>query len=417
MSSQPLATGAHHPFLQVVADRDARRVAIGGLVGRFREAGVGLAIVLAVRAVEHSYAIAGVASAAYLIAAAITRPVHGRLVDRTSPAAGLIAPSLLNSTTLLILAAAVWQRASESLLLASAAAVGVTLPALSATLRALWPIVTPDIADDAYAFDTLLYEISLIASPALVGIIATQASPAIALLTLACVGTAGTLTVARSPAAYRRRPALDHPHQAPGLLAPSVVALIIIALLIGFAEGALTVLVPGFATAHHAASASGVLLSAFSAGSLIGALAYARLATRTTWPQRLAICSGALTLTLAAVAVFDNTPLIFGGLLALAGIAFAPTFTTSLIAIKEAAPPRALTEAFTWASFCASAGAAGAQALAGQLISGPGINTAVWQPALAAAITFLASTALLCRTHPARQRDGEPRGRRHGDDD
>ncbi len=65
---------ARHPFIQIAVAGQARRLAVGGLVGRFREAGIGLAIVLAVRGVTGSYAVAGAAAAAYLIAAAVSRP-------------------------------------------------------------------------------------------------------------------------------------------------------------------------------------------------------------------------------------------------------------------------------------------------------------------------------------------------------
>jgi hypothetical protein len=61
-----------------------------------------------------------------------------------------------------------------------------------------------------------------------------------------------------------------------------VVAVIIVALLVGFAEGSMTVIVPAFASGHHQAAAAGPLLSAMSAGSLIGALSYGLLARRTS---------------------------------------------------------------------------------------------------------------------------------------
>jgi hypothetical protein len=56
---------AKHPFVKIAVARKARRLAVGGLIGRFREVGTGLAIVLAVRGVTGSYAMAGAAAAAY----------------------------------------------------------------------------------------------------------------------------------------------------------------------------------------------------------------------------------------------------------------------------------------------------------------------------------------------------------------
>ena len=41
------------------------------------------------------------------------------------------------------LAAAVWRHGGDAVLLAAAVAIGLTLPAFSAALRALWPQVIP----------------------------------------------------------------------------------------------------------------------------------------------------------------------------------------------------------------------------------------------------------------------------------
>ena len=390
---------AGHPFVQVAAGRQARWLAVGGLVGRLREAGVGLAIVLGVRDVTGSYAEAGTAAAAYLIAAAVSRPLHGRLVDRVGAGRGLVAASLANSLALTGLAAAVWGRSGVAVLLAAATAIGLTLPALSAALRALWPQVIGEPSDNAYAFDTLLYELSLIISPAVVGLIATLVSAPLALVILACTGTAGTLIVAATPAA-RARTAAPGAMRQHWLMSRLVTAVIIVALLVGFAEGAMTVIVPAFASEHHQPAASGLLLSALSAGSLIGALGYGLLARRTAWEARLVICASALTLTSAGLGIPGCGVIVFGVLLALVGISLAPALTTGFVAIQQTAPPAALAEAFTWASFCASVGAGAAQALAGNLIARLGLTAAIWLPAAAAAAAVTAALLTRRLSHP-----------------
>ena len=130
-----IRVAARHPFARIAFAREARRLAAGGLVGRFREAGTGLAIVLAVRGAAGSYAVAGTAGAAYLLAAAVSRPAHGRLVDKAGAGRSLLVASLANSLALAGLAVAVWAHGGAGLLLAAAAIIGLTLPALSAALR------------------------------------------------------------------------------------------------------------------------------------------------------------------------------------------------------------------------------------------------------------------------------------------
>jgi MFS family permease len=388
---------ARHPFVRIAFARQARRLVAGGLVGRFREAGTGLAIVLAVRGAAGSYAVAGTAGAAYLLAAAVSRPAHGRLVDKTGARRGLLAASLANSLALAGLAVAVWAHGGDGLLLAASAAIGLTLPALSAALRALWPRVIAGLQDEAYAFDTLLYEASLIISPACVGLIAALASAPAALLVLACTGTLGTAIVSTAPAARTPRPVTAGPGDG-RLVSRLVLAVITVTLFSGFAEGSMTVIVPAFSSHHHQAAAAGPLLSVLSCGCLIGSLGYGVLARRGSWPGRLVTCAGALTITSAALAVFSHGIIAFGVLLAATGITLAPTLTTGLVAIQQVAPAASLAEAFTWASFCASAGAAGAQALAGNLITHLGITIAMWLPAAAAATT-VATAILTCRLH------------------
>ncbi|HEU5391750.1 MAG TPA: MFS transporter [Streptosporangiaceae bacterium] len=385
---------ARHPFVRIAFARDARRLAAGGLVGRFREAGTGLAIVLAVHGSAGSYAVAGTAGAAYLLAAAVSRPAHGRLVDKTGGRRGLLGASLANSLALAGLAVAVWVHGRDGLLLAASAAIGLTLPALSAALRALWPQVIAGPQDEAYAFDTLLYETSLIISPACVGLIATLASAPAALIVLACAGTLGTAIVATAPAARTARAVTAGP-AAERLLSRLVITVITVTLFSGFAEGSMTVIVPAFASHHHQAAAAGPLLAALACGCLAGSLGYGLLARRGRWPGRLVTCACALTLTCAGLAGLSHGIIVFGVLLAATGVTLAPTLTTGFVAIQQTAPPASLAEAFTWASFCASAGAASAQALAGNLIAHLGVTIALWLPAAAAAAT--AGTAILTR--------------------
>ena len=272
-------------FGRVLDSRDARQAALGGLIGRFREAGTGLALILATRGVHASFAVAGLASAAYLAGAAIARPAHGRWVDRSGPRAALLVGSTLNALLLVAVAVAAWRAASPWVIVSLSVAVGVTLPALSAALRAMWPRLAPAEIEPAYALDTLGYELSLIASPALVGVIAVAASPALAVIVIAALGMAGTVAVA-TVGPTRGRPEA-HPGARPPAISRTVLLLIVISLLIGAAEGAMTVLAPGVASAHHDHAASGLLLSTFSAGSLLGALGYAAVGRRGS-PRRAA---------------------------------------------------------------------------------------------------------------------------------
>jgi hypothetical protein len=387
---------AAHPFLALLRTPVTRRLALGGLIARLREGGIGIAVLFAVRHAGGSYGAAGVATALYLAASAPTRPLHGRWVDRSGPGRALLLPSAVNSLALLGLAAASAARAGVPVLDGLAALTGITLPALSAALRATWPRVAAGMADGAYAFDTFLYELSLIASPALVGLTAALVSPAAALAGLAVTGSAGTLAVCRAapPHIQGNASADEHRAAARALRSPVLAGLVAAALFVGLAEGSLTVLVPAVASASGHAPLGGVLLSALALGSLLGALAYGGALTGLRWPARLVLSSAALAAACVALATVPVGLVGFGALLALVGVGLSPTLTTGFAALQTEAPPRALTEAFTWSSFCAAGGAAAGQALAGQLVSGPGVSAALWEPAAAAAVALSIAVAL-----------------------
>lgn len=386
-----------HPFVVLVRAPAARWLALGGLVGRLREAGTGLAIVFAVRHVGGSFAAAGLATAAYLAGAAVSRPLHGRWVDRRGPGRALLVPSSANALGLIGLAVAAGDRAGVLVLDGLAVVIGVTLPALSAAMRATWPRVmgaTTGMTDRAYAFDTLLYELSLIASPAIVACVAVLASPSVALVGLAVAGALGAWVVARACRTGRGAPPVTG-RSAAGLLRSAILlGLIASSLFVGLAEGSLTVIVPAYAARHHVIAASGPLLAALSLGSLIGALAYGSLLVALRWALRLVICAAALTAACVALAALPAGVLALGVLLALVGLALSPMLTTGFVALQREAPAAALTEVFTWASFCAAAGAAGGQALAGELIAGPGVSTALWEPAAGAAAALVIAAGL-----------------------
>jgi len=143
--------------------------------------------------------------------------------------------------------------------------------------------------------------------------------------------------------------------------------------------------VPGFSAAHHTPSSSGLLLSTLALGSLIGALAYGAKTWRATIPRRLLASTTALAISFIALATLAHSIVALALILALAGIALSPTLTTVFIAVQHTASQATLTEAFTWASLAATAGAAAGQALAGALIAGPGLTTAFWLPATSSA--------------------------------
>ena len=70
----------------------------------------------------------------------------------------------------------------------------------------------------------------------------------------------------------------------------------------------------------------------------------------------------------------------------LTGLALSPCLTKVFIGLRHNASTVTVTETLAWASLFSSAGSAGGQALASILISGPGLQIALWGPAVT--VTF-----------------------------
>jgi MFS family permease len=336
---------------------------LGGLVGRLREGGIGLAIVLGVRAATGSFAVAGAATAVFVTCAALGRPVQGRLSRTFGARPVLLATSIAHAAGVLVLAACTAQRRTPTVLLMVAAICGLFLPALSAYLRASWPLVLPHERPTAYALDGLTYDVSNALGPALVALLAELAGPAAGLVAMAACGLAGPLLLLRVPAPpWGRRDRRTGPHRS--MLRGAVGAVAGITALVAFAEGSLTVAVPGVGTLHGAAAASGYLLSAFAVGSLAGGLLYG--ARR--WSSRpVALLVGFVLVYGTGLALLAATGdlVVMGAVILLAGMARAPVIATMSLLMDDASPTDAAVEAFTWMSVASAVGASVGQASAG----------------------------------------------------
>jgi MFS family permease len=381
-------------YAAMFAARRVRLLVVGGLIGRFRETGAGLAIVLAVRGTDSSFALAGLTSAMYLAGSAVTRPAYGRWIDRTSPGRPLLVSSTLNVVALLALAAATEARAPTAVFYVLSVVAGATLPPLSTSMRTQWPMLVPDHVGQAYALDSLSYELALVIAPALIGVLAAVVSPATGLLATAGCGAIGTGIVVAS----LRPDTATEPVSVGTLASPpqsdahrALIALIALGALVAFAEGSLTVLATGVAAANHARAGSGLLLGSLSVGTLTGAVAFGAVAERPITRRTLVTCNLGLLSGFVLLGLFGSRLLGFAVGAMLTGLALSPCLTKVFIGLRHNAPAPTVTETLAWASLFSSASAAGGQALAGTLISGPGLELALWGPTLTIALAVAAA--------------------------
>jgi predicted MFS family arabinose efflux permease len=228
-------------------------------------------------------------------------------------------------------------------------------------------------------------EFVFIVGPLLVAVIATAVSATAALLTCAVFCTLGTATFATSPASRSWRPHLPSMRHASALVARGVQTVVGATIGMGAAFGVVEVLMPAFAERHGTRAAAGIILAAFSAGSLVGgALIAGRLARRVGATHYL-IALGSLTAALLPLTAAWSIPAMTA-LAFVAGLPIAPCFAIAYRLIDELAAPGTITEAFAWVSTCVVIGIALGNALGGVFIPVLGVRASL---ALAAAFAGL----------------------------
>ena len=187
-----------NPYSQLLAIKGTRGFVSAGFVGRLPMSMMGLGTVLLVQSSTGSYGVAGAVAACLAIASSSAAPLVGRWIDRLGQARVLLPSLAVHTVGLLTLLAAAHWRTPRWSLFAAATITGIAIPPVSSCVRARWALVAPDTArlQVAYALESVLDEVIFIVGPVLVTLLATAASPAVAVAsTLAFVAT-GVLTFA-----------------------------------------------------------------------------------------------------------------------------------------------------------------------------------------------------------------------------
>jgi MFS family permease len=343
------------------------RLLVGAAVFYPGQAALGLVLLLALHRATGSFAAAGAAGAADTLGFSVSSLVQGRWIDRRGPRV-LMAMTVTCALAITAINLALITGAGTPVLVGLAAAVGASIPAAGPSLRTVWSSLVhdPDQRATAFAYQSLAQDAGFVVGPAALGALAVSVSPALALSGCAVLIAAGAVTVATvpSPAAAARPPASSSERSVVVALAPLAAALATV----GVTLGAIDVSIAAFATEHGSQQLAGVLLAAFSVGSIVGGFAYGGRSWRSGLPVRLLGCMLALAvLTLAPVA---SPGIALGAFaLALAGVPLAATLTTAYLLAGERAPTGRQTEAYALLSLTSNGGAALGGALGGLLVA------------------------------------------------
>ena len=147
----------------------------------------------------------------------------------------------------------------------------------------------------------------------------------------------------------------------------------------------------------------------WAAGSLLAGVVTGTIAWRASPARRFRIGSLALALSLVPLPFVDQ-PIVMAGLLAISGMAIAPTLIASVAVTQGAVLPNRLTEALGWTSTGLASGVAAGAAVVGQLIDYSGSTAGFW--GVVGFGLLLIITAVFVRSPVRRWPDGPSAQRR-----
>jgi predicted MFS family arabinose efflux permease len=375
--------------------RQVRRAFTGTLIARTAQTMLPLTILLLVRQRTGSFTEAGIAVAVSGLATVAGGPVTARLADRRGPHVLAVAGAV-NAASLVLLAVT----ASPAVSWIAVAAAGLSVPPLTAALRATITVGLTTERDRAAAFslDAIATELLFIAGPALVSAAAALGGTADALFAASGLVVTGSALITRAAARTVRQPVPATTIRRTGRYSRAGQAAMLAPwLAIGSAQMAAIGFVEVAATARviHLgdSAAAGTVLAVWAVGSMTGGLIYGGR----DWPGQ---ASGQLRVLLLLLAAGYAIVSVAGDLAALyplmfvAGLACAPA-VTALTTTFSAYANR--TESFAWLASATSLGGSAGYAAGGYLVARDPITTAFL---VGAALPVIAA-AMVPRSRPS----------------
>jgi predicted MFS family arabinose efflux permease len=369
-------------------------------LGRLPFAINGLAIVLFLREVTGSFAVAGLTTGMLALGSAIGAPFAGRLVDRRG--VRLVLPLAVVHTAALLAIWALGAAGAATVAIAAAALVaGAAFPPTGSVLRSRWPelLDEPELVRGAYAFDSVVIEVSFVAGPLITAAIVALAGPEVALGVAAGLVIAGAaLFLFALPGDHGPIAADARPSGILGALSEPAIRMVALTTLpVGFCIGTIEVSVPAFSDAHGSPELAGILLALWSVASGIGGLVFGVRSARRGLVETYVLIALLFPLACLPLAA-ASSPLAMAALVMLAGAPIAPLIASRNELVGAVARRGTGTESFTWLLTALVAGLSAGAAVAGAVIEAQGWPAAVLVgtivAALGAAFAFAGRDAL-----------------------
>ena len=357
-------------YRRVLGARGVAAPLLGTTIGRLAIAAQPLATILLIKGSTGSFAAAGLVEACYSLAAAVSLPVQGRVIDRIGQTRVVIVVTLVNSLAFAALIPLANAGAPLIAMCIAGTLAGLATPPLGASMRSLWAGLVPDPAlrQAAFAIDAVAVDAAFIVGPSVAAGVIAIASPSAALAV--CVGLAllGSAVFAGSAASRSWRGSPAHERHSSPLRSRGVLVLMGAAFGVGTAVGATEIAITAFASEHGAAELGGTLVAVQAAGSVLGGLWFGARKWRRDAGDRLPAAGFVFALSLAPLVAVPSLVAAFP-LMALSGLALAPTISVIYLLLDSVAPAGTDVEATGWVLMAIVTGAALGNAAAGVAVT------------------------------------------------
>lgn len=378
-------------YRQVLSDRRAVTFSLAGFVARLPLSMTGIGIVLLVSLTTGSFGQAGLLTAAATLTGAFVAPVWGRATDRVGQARVLLITVLINVVSVALLVTAIESSWPIAVSLAAAVGVGIGFSLAGSAVRARWTLRLngSPLLDTAFALEAMLDEVVFIIGPVLVTFLATALHPALGISVSAVIGLAGAVGLAAQRSSQPPIRSELHNHGGSSRLPWRVLVPVAIACVgLGMVFGAMEVNVVAFAKEAGVLPYAGLILMAWSFGSLVAGAVTGVITWRVSPARRFRVGATLLALSLLPLP-FVSQPVAVALLLILSGMAIAPTLIASVGVTQSAVDQTRLTEALAWSSTGLAAGVAAGAVVVGHVIDSSGAQAGFVAVAIAGLLLAL----------------------------